>query len=136
MIDLGRWDEALAILDEAIDRGQSGWWRAVPLQVRAWSSWLTGDLDAVEQDLDEIRRLAPDLTEGQLDYAEVQLIAAMALEADQWETAVETVANTLRQLPVEDGLPVVHWETMTAAWLGLWGCSELARSGVTPAWPG
>ena len=61
--------------------------------MRAWLSWLTGDLDAAEQDLDEIRRLAPDLTEGQLDYAEVQLIAAMALEADQWETAVETVAH-------------------------------------------
>jgi DNA-binding CsgD family transcriptional regulator len=40
------------------------------------------------------------------------------------------VADTVRQLPVEDGHPVVHWQTMTAAWLGLWAAANLAGERV------
>ena len=54
-------------------------------------------------------------------------MAAVAIETEHWDTAVQTVADTVRQLPVEDGHPVVHWQTMTAAWLGLWAAAELAR---------
>ena len=90
-------------------------------------NWLTGDIDAAERDLEEIERLAPELTEGQFLAAQAQAMAAVAIETEHWDTAVQTVADTVRQLPVEDGHPVVHWQTMTAVWLGLWAAAELAR---------
>jgi DNA-binding CsgD family transcriptional regulator/tetratricopeptide (TPR) repeat protein len=127
LVDLGRWDEARQLLDDAIDLAQSGWWRAWPLQSRAWLNWLTGDIEEAERDLDEIERLAPELTAGQFLAAQAQAMAAVAIETEHWDTAVHTVADTVRQLPVEQGHPVVHWQTMTALWLGLWAAAELAR---------
>jgi DNA-binding CsgD family transcriptional regulator len=127
LVDLGCWDEARMLLDDAIGLAQSGWWRAWPLQSRAWLNWLTGDIDEAESDLAEIERLAPELTEGQFLAAQAQAVAAVAIETEHWDTAVQTVADTVRKLPVEDGHPVVHWQTMTAAWLGLWAVAELAR---------
>ena len=127
LVDLGCWDEARVLLDDAVDLAQSGWWRAWPLQSRAWLNWLTGDIDEAERDLDEIERLAPELTEGQFLAAEAQAVAAIAIETEHWDTAVQTVADAVRQLPVEEGHPVVHWQTMTAAWLGLWAAAESAR---------
>jgi DNA-binding NarL/FixJ family response regulator len=115
------------LLDDAVGLALSGWWRAWPLQSRAWLNWLTGDIDQAERDLDEIQRLAPELTEGQFLAAQAQAVAAVAIETEHWDTAVQTVAEAVRQLPVEDGHPVVHWQTMTAAWLGLWAAAELAR---------
>jgi tetratricopeptide (TPR) repeat protein len=127
LVDLGCWDEARVLLDNAIDLAQSGWWRAWPLQSRAWLTWLTGDIDQAERDLDEIQRLALEQTEGQFLAAQAQAVAAVAIETEHWDTAVQRVADTVRQLPAEDGHPVVHWQTMTAVWLGLWAAAELAR---------
>jgi DNA-binding CsgD family transcriptional regulator/tetratricopeptide (TPR) repeat protein len=127
LVELGCWDEARATLDDAIGLAQSGWWRAWPLQSRAWLNWLTGDIDGAERDLDEIQRLALELTEGQFLAAQAQAVAAVAIETEHWDTAVQTVADAARRLPVEEGHPVVHWQTMTAAWLGLWAAAELAR---------
>ena len=131
LVELGRWDEARVALDEAVGLAQSGWWRVWPLQSRAWLNWLFGDIDEAERDLAEIERLAPELEEGQFLAAQAQAVAAVAIETERWETAVEAVADTVRRLPVEAGDPVVHWQTMTAAWLGLWASAEVAReSGV------
>jgi DNA-binding CsgD family transcriptional regulator len=127
LVELGCWDETRVLLDDAIRLAQSGWWRACPLQTQAWFNWLTGDIDQAERDLAEIRRLAPELTEGQFLAAQAQAVAAVAIETNHWDTAVQTVADAVRQLPVEKGHPVVHWQTMTAAWLGLWAAAELAR---------
>jgi DNA-binding CsgD family transcriptional regulator len=127
LVELGCWHETRVILDDAIDLAQSGWWRAWPLQSRAWLNWLTGHIDEAERDLDEIQQLALELTEGQFLAAQAQAVAAVAIETEQWETAVQTVADTIRQLPVENGHPVVHWQTMTAVWLGLWAAADLAR---------
>ena len=127
LVDLGCWDEARVLLDDAVGLALSGWWRAWPLQSRAWLNWLTGDIDQAERDLDEIQRLALELTEGQFLAAQAQAVAAVAIETEHWDTAVQTVAEAVRQLPVEEGHPVVHWQTMTAAWLGLWAAAELAR---------
>jgi DNA-binding CsgD family transcriptional regulator len=129
LVDLGCWDEARVLLDSAVGLAQSGWWRAWPLQARAWLNWLTGDIDEAERDLDEIQQLALELTEGQFLAAQAQAVAAVAIETEHWDTAVQTVADTVRRLPVEEGHPVVHWQTMTAAWLGLWAAAELARQG-------
>jgi DNA-binding CsgD family transcriptional regulator/tetratricopeptide (TPR) repeat protein len=136
LVDLGCWDEARTLLDNAIDNAQSGWFRAWPLQQRAWLNWLTGDLDEAERDLDEIQRLAPDLDESQFLAAQAQAVAAVAIETERWDTAVEKVAEAVRQLPVEDGHPVVHGETMTAAWLGLWAAAAWTqeRGPVGYAW--
>ena len=71
--------------------------------------------------------MAPDLTESQFLSPRAQVVAAVAIGTERWETALQTVAETVRQPPVEDGHPVVHWETMSAAWLGLWAAAELAR---------
>ena len=90
-------------------------------------NWVTGDVDGAEGDLAEIRRLAPELTEGQTYGPHARAGAAVALETEHWETAVQTAADAVRQLPEEEGLPVVHWETMTVAWLGLWAAAELTR---------
>jgi DNA-binding NarL/FixJ family response regulator len=127
LVDLGCWDEARVLLDDAVGLAQSGWWRACPLQSRAWLNWLTGDIDQAERDLDEIQRLALELTEGQFLAAQAQAVAAVAIETAHWDTAVQTVAEAVRQLPVEQGHPVVHWQTMTAAWLGLWAAAEHVR---------
>jgi DNA-binding CsgD family transcriptional regulator len=136
LVDLGRWDEARMILDEEIGRGHPGPWRIQPLQTRSWLNWLTGDIDGAERDLDEILRLAPDLTEGQILAPQAQAATAIAIEMNHWDTAVETVAGIVRRLPVEKDHPVVHWETMTAAWLGLWATAELAqeRGETDSAW--
>jgi DNA-binding CsgD family transcriptional regulator/tetratricopeptide (TPR) repeat protein len=136
LVDLGRWDEARVILDEEIGRAPSGSWRAQPLQTRSWLNWLTGNIDGAERDLDEIQRLAPDLTEGQLLAPQAQAAAALAIETEHWDTAVETVTEIVRRLPVEEGHPVVHWETMTAVWLGLWAAAEATRDRGDPgaAW--
>jgi DNA-binding CsgD family transcriptional regulator len=130
LVDLGCWDEAREILDNAIELAQSGWWRAWPLQSRVWLNWLVGDIDQAERDLEDTRQLALELTEGQFLAAQAQAEAAVAIETAHWETAVQTVADTVRQLPVEDGHPVVHWQTMTAAWLGLWAAANLAGERV------
>jgi hypothetical protein len=127
LMDLGRWDEARIDIEEELGLVQPGSWRAVPLQARAWLNWLTGDIDQAERDVDEIQRLAPDLTECQFLSPQAQVVAAVAIGTERWETALQTVAETVRQLPVEDGHPVVHWETMSAAWLGLWAAADLAR---------
>ena len=127
LVDLGCWHETRVMLDDAIDLAESGWWRAWPLQSRAWLNWLTGDIDEAERDLDEIHRLALELTEGQFLAAQAQAVAAVAIETEHWDIAVQTVADTVRQLPVEEGHPVVHWQTMTAVWLGLWAAAEPAR---------
>ncbi len=127
LIDLGCWDEARVILDEAIGLAQSGWWRAWPLQSRAWLNWLTGEIDEAERDLDEIQRLAPELEAGQFLAAQALAVAALAIQTEHWDTAVQTVAEIVRQLPVEEGHPVVHWPTMTAVWLGLWAAAEATR---------
>jgi DNA-binding CsgD family transcriptional regulator/tetratricopeptide (TPR) repeat protein len=136
LVDLGRWDEARQLLDDAVGLAQSGWFRAWPLQARAWLNWLTGDIEEAERDLDEIQRLALELTEGQFLAAQAQAVAAVAIETEHWDTAVENVAETVRQLPVEEGHPVVHWQTMTALWLGLWAAADLARErgGSGSAW--
>ena len=120
-------DEARRLLGDAIVLAQSGWWRAWPLQSRAWLNWLTRDIDEAESDLAEIERLAPELAEGQFLAAEVQAMAAVAIETEQWETAMQTVADSVRQLRVEHGDPVVHWQTMTAAWLRLRAAAEWAQ---------
>ena len=127
LVDLGCWSEARVMLDDAIDLAESGWFRAWPLQARAWLNWLTGEIDDAERDLEEIQRLAPELEEGQFLAAQAQAVAAVAIETEHWDTAVQTVAETVRQLPVEEGHPVVHWQTMTAAWLGLWAAAEAVR---------
>jgi DNA-binding CsgD family transcriptional regulator len=127
LVELGCWDEARAFLDDAVELAQSGWWRAWPLQSRAWLTWLTGDIDQAERDLDQIQRLALELKEGQFLAAQAQAVAAVAIETGHWDTAVQTVADTVRQLPVQEGRPVVHWQTMTATWLGLWAAAESAR---------
>ena len=137
LVELGCWDEAHALLDDAIAIAQSGWWRAWPLQSRAWLNWLTGDLEQAERDLDEIQRLALEQTEGQFLAAQAQATAAVAIENEHWDIAVQTVADIVRRLPVEAGRPVVHWQTMTAAWLGLWAAAGLARErggAVPPGW--
>ena len=136
LVELGCWDEAHALLDDAIAIAQSGWWRAWPLQSRAWLNWLTGDLEQAERDLDEIQRLALEQTEGQFLAAQAQATAAVAIENEHWEIAVQTVTDIVRRLPVEAGRPVVHWQTMTAAWLGLWAATGLAleRGGAGSAW--
>jgi DNA-binding CsgD family transcriptional regulator len=115
------------ILDEEISRAQSGAWRALPLEIRAWLNWLTGDIDGAERDLADIQQLAPDLTETQLLAPQAQAVAALAIETEHWDTAVRAVADIVRLLPVEGGDPVVHWETMTALWIGLWAAAEAAR---------
>jgi DNA-binding CsgD family transcriptional regulator len=51
----------------------------------------------------------------------------VAIETRRWEAAVQTVTDTVHRLPVENGQPVVHWQTMTATWLGLWAAAEWAR---------
>jgi DNA-binding CsgD family transcriptional regulator/tetratricopeptide (TPR) repeat protein len=127
LVDLGYWDEARARPDDAVGLALSGWWRAWPLQSRAWLNWLTGDLDGAERDLAEIHQLAPEVKEGQFLAAQAQAVAAVAIETERWDVAVQTVADAVRQLPSEDGHPVVHWQTMTAAWLGLWAAAELGR---------
>jgi DNA-binding NarL/FixJ family response regulator len=127
LIDLGFWSEARVLLDDAIGLAQSGWWLAWPLLSRAWLHWLIGDIDAAERDIDEIRRLAPDLDSGQFLAAQARAVAALSITAGHWETAVRTVTDVVRRLPSEDGHPVVHWETMTAAWPGLWAAAELMR---------
>ena len=127
LVDLGRFDDARAILDDAVGLVQPDWWRAWALQARVWLNWVTGDLDGAEGDLAEIRRLAPELTEGQTYGPHARAVAAVALETEHWDTAVQTAADAVRQLPEEEGLPVVHWETMTVAWLGLWAAAELTR---------
>jgi DNA-binding CsgD family transcriptional regulator len=127
LVDLGCWDEARVMLDSAIGLAQSGWWRAWPLQARAWLNWLTGDIDGAERDLAEIQQLGLELTESQFLAAQAQATAAVAIETEHWACAVKTVADTVRWLPVEGGHPVVHWQTMTPAWLGLWAAAELAR---------
>ena len=136
LVDIGCWDEARVLLDDAIGLAQSGWWRAWPLQSRAWFNWLTGDIDRAERDLEEIERLALEQTEGQFLAAQAQAVAAVAIETEHWDRAVQTVADTVRRLPVEDGHPVVHWQTMTATWLGLWAAADLARErgGAGSAW--
>jgi DNA-binding CsgD family transcriptional regulator len=88
---------------------------------------LTGDIDAAERDIDEIPRLATDLDSGQFLAAQARTVAALSITAEHWETAVRTVTDVVRRLPSEDGRPVVHWETMTAAWPGLWAAAELMR---------
>ena len=127
LVDLGRFDDARAILDDAVGLVQPDWWRAWALQARVWLNWVTGDLDGAEGDLAEIRRLAPELTEGQTYGPHARAVAAVALETEHWDTAVQAAADAVRQLPEEEGLPVVHWETMTVAWLGLWAAAELTR---------
>jgi DNA-binding CsgD family transcriptional regulator len=54
-------------------------------------------------------------------------VAVVAIETEHWDTVVQTAADAVRRLPIQDGDPVVHWETMTVAWLGLWAGAELAR---------
>jgi DNA-binding CsgD family transcriptional regulator len=127
LVDLGHWEQAKAILDEEIGRAEPGWWPTLPRQARAWLNWLIGDFSEAERDLDEIERLAPDLTEGQYLAPQAQTVAALAIETEQWETAVQTVAEAVHVLHVEDDDTVVHWETMTAVWLGLWAAANLAR---------
>ena len=127
LIELGYWSEARALLDDAVEEAQSGWSLAWPLLSRAWLHWLTGDIDAAERDFDEIPRLAPDLISGQFIAAQARASAASAVSAEHWEKAVEAVADVVRRIPVEGGHPVVHWEAMIAAWLGLWAAAELMR---------
>jgi DNA-binding CsgD family transcriptional regulator len=127
LIDLGFWSEARVLLDDCIGLALSGWWLAWPLLSRAWLHWLTGDIDAAERDIDEIPRLATDLDSGQFLAAQARTVAALSITAEHWETAVRTVTDVVRRLPSEDGRPVVHWETMTAAWPGLWAAAELMR---------
>jgi DNA-binding NarL/FixJ family response regulator len=115
------------ILDDEIDRAPSGWWLAIPLLNRVWLNWLTGDIDGAERDLDQIQRLAPDLTEGQYLAPQAQAVASVAIETEHWEAAVQTVTDIVHRLTFEEGHTVVHWETMTATWLGLWAAAELAR---------
>jgi DNA-binding CsgD family transcriptional regulator len=127
LVDLGRFDEARTILDDVLGLVQPDWWRAWALQARVWLNWLTGDLDAAEGDLAEIQRLAPELTEGQTHGPHARAVAVVAIETEHWDTVVQTAADAVRRLPIQDGDPVVHWETMTVAWLGLWAGAELAR---------
>ncbi len=138
LVDLGRWDEAREVLEGELAEARRAWWPTEALQARAWLNWLTGRIDEAEHDLDEIQRLgqAIDVTEGQIIAAQAQAVVPVAIETQRWETAVQTVADIVRLLPEEDGDPVVHWETMTAVWLGLWAAAELARerTGTGPAW--
>ena len=138
LVDLGRWDEARVLLDGELAQPQRAWWPTEALQARAWLNWLTGRIDEAEHDLDEIQRLgqATDVTEGQIIAAQAQAVVPVAIETQHWETAVRTVADIVRLLPEEEGRPVVHWETMTAVWLGLWAAAELARerAGSGSAW--
>jgi DNA-binding CsgD family transcriptional regulator/tetratricopeptide (TPR) repeat protein len=127
LVDLGRFDEARRILDDALGLVQPGWWRAWALQAQVWLKWVTGDLDGAEDDLAEIQRLAPELTEGQTRGPHARAVAVVAIETEHWETAVQTAADAVRGLPDEEGHPVVHWETMSVAWLGLWAAAELTR---------
>ena len=99
LVDLGRFDHARAILDDAVGLVQPDWWRAWALQARVWLNWVTGDLDGAEGDLAEIRRLAPELTEGQTYGPHARAVAVVALETEHWETAVQTAADAVRQLP-------------------------------------
>jgi DNA-binding CsgD family transcriptional regulator/tetratricopeptide (TPR) repeat protein len=127
LVELGRFDDARAILDDAVVLVQPDWWRAWALQARVWLNWVTGDVDGAEGDLAEIRRLAPELTEGQTYGPHARAVVAVALETEHWDTAVQAAADAVRQLPEQEGFPVVHWETMTVAWLGLWAVAELTR---------
>ena len=129
LVDLGRWDEARVLLDGELAQARRAWWPTEALQARAWLNWLTGRIDEAEHDLDEIQRLgqATDVTEGQIIAAQAQAVVPVAIETQHWETAVQTVTDIVRLLPEEEGHPVVHWETMTAVWLGLWAAAELAR---------
>ena len=132
LVDLGRWDEARGLLDGELAQARRAWWPTEALQARAWLNWLTGRIDEAEHDLDEIQRLgqATDVTEGQIIAAQAQAVVPVAIETQHWETAVQTVTDIVRLLPEEDGHPVVHWETMTAVWLGLWAAAELARERI------
>ncbi len=127
LVDLGRWDEARAILDEEIAYASSDWSHSMPLQVRVWLNWLTGDIDSAERDLATIARLAPNLEAAQQISPQAQAVAAVAIETEHWETAVEAASHAVRALPLEGEQPVVHWETLTAAWLGLWAAAEIVR---------
>ena len=101
LVELGRWDEAYEVLDEALGRDEPAWWRGVPLQAHAWLSWVTGDLEAADRDLDEVARLSPELVEGQFIAPQAQASAVMAIASQQWEAAVQTVAAAVSRLPVE-----------------------------------
>ena len=132
LVDLGRWDQARGLLDGELAQARRAWWPTEALQARVWLNWLTGRLDEAEHDLDEIQRLgqATDVTEGQIIAAQAQAVVPVAIETQHWKTAVQTVTDIVRLLPEEDGHPVVHWETMTAVWLGLWAAAELARERI------
>ena len=93
LVELGCWDEAHVILDDAIGIAQSGWWLAWPLQSRAWLNWLTGDIEQAERDLADIQQLALEQTEGQFLAAQAQAVAAVAIETEHWDKAVQTVAD-------------------------------------------
>ncbi len=129
LVDLGRWDEARTVLDGELSDARPAWWPTEAFQARAWLNWLTGRIDEAEDDLDEIERLgqATEVTEGQILAAQAQASVPVAIETQHWEVAVQTVTHIVRLLPEEDGDPVVHWETMTALWLGLWAAAEWAR---------
>jgi tetratricopeptide (TPR) repeat protein len=134
LLQVGRWDEAEAVLTEALDAGATDYWGARALMLRATVAVLAGRLEAAADDIASADRLTsapgPDLLKTQEEFARAELSRARA----DLGGAREIIRRGLER---EDALNRYGWPLV---WLGQRVEAQAAepaldRIAALDAWP-